>query len=226
MLNRCERRWIHVDGASGTLSATAKIFSGVRIVWLFTLWFIDQDASFLYFFHKITNIRSWRCFPSSKICTHTFCNITQIFKVISQYFLALFNNHTHTQPYSFSGRINLITCQIRQELSVTIYEISTNWKKKISKENILSFDTNNPFQGCQITAAYIYIWPFQFFSEGYDLASHNNYVVCVNFMHKWRGLQFKVDVERQIFENSISIQFNFYLLSEFLSEICWEEVDE
>ena len=55
--------------------------------------FIDEDASFFHSFHKITNIRSWRCFSSSKIRTqfsHTFCNISMIFKVMSQYFPALF----------------------------------------------------------------------------------------------------------------------------------------
>ena len=31
----------------------------------------------------------------------------------------------YTQPYSFGGRIKLIICQIRHELSVTIHEIST-----------------------------------------------------------------------------------------------------
>ena len=34
---------------------------------------------------------------------------------------------SHTQPYTFGGRIKLTTCQIRHELSVTIHEISTNW---------------------------------------------------------------------------------------------------
>ena len=33
----------------------------------------------------------------------------------------------YTQPYSFGGRIKLIICQIRYELSVTIYEM---WEKK------------------------------------------------------------------------------------------------
>ena len=33
------------------------------------------------------------------------------------------------KPYSFSGRIKLIICQIRHEISVTIHEISTSWKK-------------------------------------------------------------------------------------------------
>ena len=32
-----------------------------------------------------------------------------------------------------------------------------------------------------------------------DLVSYTTYVVCVNFIHKWRALQFKVDTERQIF---------------------------
>ena len=32
-----------------------------------------------------------------------------------------------------------------------------------------------------------------------DLVSYTTYVVCVNFIHKWRALQFKVDYERQIF---------------------------
>ena len=32
-----------------------------------------------------------------------------------------------------------------------------------------------------------------------DIVSHTPYVVCVNFIHKWRDLQFKVDFERQIF---------------------------
>ena len=36
----------------------------------------------------------------------------------------------YTQPYSFGGGIKLIICQIRHELSVTIYEISTSWKKR------------------------------------------------------------------------------------------------
>ena len=30
-----------------------------------------------------------------------------------------------------------------------------------------------------------------------DIVSHTTYVVCVNFAHKWRDLQFKVDSEKQ-----------------------------
>ena len=55
-----------------------------------------------------------------------------------------------------------------------------------------------------------------------DLVSHTTYVVCVNFIHKWRDLQFKVDSEWQIFWETF--HGNFYLLSEFLPKICWEEI--
>ena len=50
----------------------------------------------------------------------------------------------------------------------------------------------------------------------FDLVSNRTYVVCVNFIHKWRDLQFKVDSEREIFFRYFSWQF--YLLSEFLAE--------
>ena len=48
--------------------------------------------------------------------------------------------------------------------------------------------------------------------------------MCVNFIHKWRDLQFKVDSEWQIFWETY--HGKFYLLSEFLPEICWEEIAE
>ena len=51
-----------------------------------------------------------------------------------------------------------------------------------------------------------------------DLVSHTTYVVYVNFIHKWQDLQFKVDAERQIFQETFHGSFN--LLSEFLPEIC------
>ena len=57
-----------------------------------------------------------------------------------------------------------------------------------------------------------------------DLVSHTACVVCVNFIHKWRDLHFKVEFERQIFLRYSS--WLFYLLSEFLSEICWKEIAE
>ena len=52
---------------------------------------------------------------------HDFQNNVAIFPSIVQ---------AYTQPYSFDGRLKLINCQVRHELSVTIHEISTSWKKK------------------------------------------------------------------------------------------------
>ena len=49
-----------------------------------------------------------------------------------------------------------------------------------------------------------------------DLGSHTTYVVCVNFIHEWRDLQFKVDSERVINEersNKISWYFLVYKLA-------------
>ena len=57
-----------------------------------------------------------------------------------------------------------------------------------------------------------------------NLVFHTTYVVCVNFIYKWRALQFKDDCERQIFWETF--HGNFYLLSGFLPEICWEEIAE
>ena len=36
-------------------------------------------------------------------------------------------------------------------------------------------------------------------NRNYNLTTHTNYIVCVNFIYEWRNLQFKVDSERQIF---------------------------
>ena len=57
-----------------------------------------------------------------------------------------------------------------------------------------------------------------------DLVSNTTYVVCVNFIHKWQDLQFKVDSERLNSWETFSWQIS--LLSEFLPEICWEEIAE
>ena len=46
------------------------------------------------------------------------------------------------------------------------------------------------------------------------------YLVCVNFKREWRHLQFNVDSKRQIFEKL----WRFYLILEYLTAICWEEV--
>ena len=46
-----------------------------------------------------------------------------------------------------------------------------------------------------------------------DIVSHTTYVVRVNSIHKWRNLQFLRNFSWQ-----------FYLFSEFLPEIAWEEI--
>ena len=53
---------------------------------------------------------------------------------------------------------------------------------------------------------YMYVYPS---IRIIDLVSHTTYVVCVNFIHKWRALQFKVDSERQIYWETF--HGNFYL---------------
>ena len=47
------------------------------------------------------------------------------------------------------------------------------------------------------------------YSQDYDVAFHTTYVVCINFMHEWRDLEFKVDSERQIFEKHFIAIFIF-----------------
>ena len=54
----------------------------------------------------------------------------------------------------------------------------------------------------------------------YCLASHTSHVACVNFIREFWDLQFKVDSGRQTFS------WQFYLLSEFLPELCLEEIAE
>ena len=72
---------------------------------------------------------------------------------------------------------------------------------------------------------YKHNWPLKSISQDYGLAFYSTYVVCVNFIRERRGLQFNVDFEQQIsFWETIS--WRFYLLPEFLPEICWEEITE
>ena len=66
---------------------------------------------------------------------------------------------------------------------------------------ILDIATNGPrlidIAGCGVGITYI-IGHYNLSVRMIDLVSHTIYVVCVNFIHKWRDLQFKVDSERQI----------------------------
>ena len=63
MSPKCWWRFTH------TFCHSSNILGCTHNFWLFTFWFIDEDASFFHFFHKITNMWSWRCLSSSKIRT-------------------------------------------------------------------------------------------------------------------------------------------------------------
>ena len=94
-MNWCWWRFTHTSCRSSNILRCTYCF------WLFTLWFIDEDASFFQFFHKITNIWSWRCFSSSK-------NPYEISAYILQHYhdfqsnVAIFPSfvQAYTQPYS------------------------------------------------------------------------------------------------------------------------------
>ena len=49
------------------------------------------------------------------------------------------------------------------------------------------------FYDCPTLHTYIHNWPLQ------PLATHTTYVVCVNSIHEWCNIQFKVEYERQNF---------------------------
>ena len=76
------------------------------------------------------------------------------------------------------------------------------------------------FRGEWNLKRFIHNWSLQPISQDYWLS----FSLCVNFIHKWRDLQFKVDSERQIFWETF--HDNFYILSELLTEICWEKIAE
>ena len=95
------------------------------LFWLFTLWFIDEDASFFHFFSQDNE-------HSELTVLVLFQNSDAIFAHILQYYHDFQSNvailpsviQAYTQPYSFGGRIKLIICQIGHEPSVIIHKIS------------------------------------------------------------------------------------------------------
>ena len=71
---------------------------------------------------------------------------------------------------------------------------------------------------------YIHNWPLQPFSQDYGLASHTTHVVCVNFIRECGTYSLTSTPNDRFFEKLF--HGSFYLLSEFLPEICWEKVAE
>ena len=123
-------------------------------------------------------------------------------------------------PYNLTKRA-LIECVI------------TCWKIKINKktEKHIHWKKNRFFElrklKLQHTYTHIHNWLLQPISQDYwASSSHHVCCVCVNFIHKWRDLLYKVDYERQIFFwETFHGSFITYSL-EFLPEICWEEITE
>ena len=115
------------------------ILGRMNCLWLFTHWFIDEDANFFHFFHKITNIR---CLTMLLFFQNPYAIFIQILQHYHDFQsnVAIFPSviEGYTQPYPFNGKIKLIICEIRQELSVTIHEISTSWKKRQMADPIIA----------------------------------------------------------------------------------------
>ena len=65
----------------------------------------------------------------------------------------------------------------------------------------------------------IHNWSIQPFSQDYYLSSHTTYVVCINFVHERRHLQFTVDSERQIFEKLFMVIL--LLCQKFCQSFCY-----
>ena len=74
----------------------------------------------------------------------------------------------------------------------------------------LTWNTNRGFMSNKPTKNYgnfIHKWLLQSLSQDSNLASYTTYAVCINFIHEWRNLQFKVGTEQQIFEKVFQGQF-------------------
>ena len=75
-------------------------------------------------------------------------------------------------------------------------------KLKIAPANGILYKIKNKLNGNTKLLLYIHTYIISHYNLSVRiivLVSHTTYVVCVNFMHKWRELQFKVDSERQVF---------------------------
>ena len=132
MFNRWERRCIDADGASHTLSAPAansRVYAlllalhalvyrwGGQFLSLFSQGNEHTELTVLLFLQN-----PYAIFAHILQHYHNFqCNVAIFPSIFQEY----------TQSYSFGGGIKLIICQIRHELSVTIHEISTSWKRNV-----------------------------------------------------------------------------------------------
>ena len=70
--------------------------------------------------------------------------------------------------------------------------------------------TSNSYHSKYVWFIHTYIYIIGHYNSSIriiDLVSHTTYVVCINFIHKLRDLQFKVDSERQIFWETFNGNF-------------------
>ena len=59
------------------------------------------------------------------------------------------------------------------------------------------------------TLLYIYTGHYNHSVRIINLVSHTTYVVCVNFIHQWRDLQFKVESEQLVFFEKLFVAILF-----------------
>ena len=90
------------------------------------------------------------------------------------------------------------------------FTIKKKYHVKIFYMCFWNHEMDNPTHTCIYVHTYIYNWPLQFFSQDYGLASHTTHVVCVNFIRKWRQLQFVVDSERKILKKAFHGNFIYF----------------
>ena len=126
MFNCWERRWIDVDGA---FCHSSKFLAFHTLVY-------RGGCQFLSLFSQDTNIR--RADGASLLPKFSGLSYAIFAHILQHYHdfqsnVAIFSSfvQAYTQPYSFGGRLKLIICQIRLELSATIHEISTRWKQTL-----------------------------------------------------------------------------------------------
>ena len=87
-------------------------------------------------------------------------------------------------------------------------ELKVHWRRYVLS---LKATEDNKYISRSITRSIIWLLyiqnlSLQAFSQDHDLVSHTIYVVCVNFIHNWWDLQFKVDSERQLFEKLFTLR--------------------
>ena len=110
------------------------------------------------------------------------------------------------------------------KIAFVAFFFSYSWSRTLKKNlELVGLKVKSIFHGFHTYITYIHNWSLRPFSQDY-WPSFSHHLTSVNFIHKWRDLQFKVDSESQIIWETFHSKF--YLLSEFLPEICWEEIAE